>query len=37
VEPIYAQWIKSADGVGVSGQTALDDLRKELTERKASN
>ena len=37
VEPVYTQWVKSADGVGVPGQAALDDLRKELAARKASN
>ncbi len=37
VEPIYAQWVKSADGVGVKGQAALDDLRKELATRQAAN
>jgi TRAP-type C4-dicarboxylate transport system substrate-binding protein len=37
VEPVYTQWVKSADGVGVPGQTALDDLRKELAARKATN
>jgi len=37
VQPVYGQWIKAADGVGVPGQQALDSLRKELAARKASN
>jgi len=37
VEPVYTQWVKAADGAGVPGQAALDDLRKELATRKASN
>ncbi|MEO7151985.1 MAG: TRAP transporter substrate-binding protein [Burkholderiaceae bacterium] len=37
VEPVYAQWITAADKAGVPGKAALDDLRKELNARSASN
>ncbi len=36
-EPLYGQWIASADKVGVNGKQALDDLRKELAARQAGN
>ena len=37
VEPVYAQWIAAADKAGVPGKPALDELRKELAARGASN
>lgn len=37
VEPIYTAWVRAADGAGVPGKAALDDLRKELGDRKALN
>ena len=37
VEPVYAQWIKGADGAGVKGQESLDALRKALADRQATN
>ena len=37
VEPVYAQWVKGADGVGVNGQQSLDALRKALADRQGSN
>jgi TRAP-type C4-dicarboxylate transport system substrate-binding protein len=36
-EPLYTQWIAGADKAGVNGRQALDDLRKELDARQASN
>ena len=37
VQPVYEQWVKAADGVGIDGKQALGDLRKDLVARKASN
>ena len=37
VDPVYAQWVKAADAAGNKGQAALDDLRKELANRKAGS
>ncbi len=37
VEPVNSQWIAAADKAGVPGKAALDDLRKELNARSASN
>ena len=37
VEPVAAQWVGAADKAGVPGKAALDDLRRELTARNASN
>ncbi|TFZ07190.1 TRAP transporter substrate-binding protein [Ramlibacter henchirensis] len=34
-EPLYTQWVQSADKVGVNGKQALEELRKELANRKA--
>ena len=36
-EPLAAQWMVGADKVGVPGKAALDDLRRELASRNASN
>ena len=36
-EPLAAQWMLGADKVGVPGKAALDDLRRELASRNASN
>ena len=36
-EPLAAQWMVGADKVGVHGKAALDDLRRELASRNASN
>jgi len=35
-EPLYTQWVQAADKAGVKGQQALDELRKELADRKAN-
>lgn len=37
VEPVAAQWIAGADKAGVPGKAALDDLKRELAARNASN
>ncbi len=37
VQPVYDRWTASADAAGVPGKAALDDLRKELSARQASN
>jgi TRAP-type C4-dicarboxylate transport system substrate-binding protein len=37
VEPIAAKWVADADKAGIPGKTALDDLRRELASRNASN
>ncbi len=37
VEPVNAQWVAAADKAGVPGKAALDDFRKELATRGASN
>ncbi|HYF57848.1 MAG TPA: TRAP transporter substrate-binding protein [Burkholderiaceae bacterium] len=34
-EPLYLQWVQAADKAGVNGKQALDDLRRELADRKA--
>lgn len=36
-EPLAAQWMVGADKAGVPGKAALDDLRRELASRNASN
>ena len=35
-EPVYGQWISSADKAGINGKAALEDLRKELAGRNAN-
>ena len=37
VEPVYANWIGSANKAGVNGAQALDALRKELVARGGAN
>ena len=36
VEPVAAQWIAAADKAGVPGKAALDDLKRELAARGAT-
>ena len=36
-EPLYGEWVNAAGKVGVNGQQALGDLRKELQTRGGAN